>query len=126
MALEKVAGVTQCTVSRDGGPAINLNVNTTASVRAAKWMRETKMGASGRAVAKKMPQIGRIEVACLDSRAFVHEEIGDWDSVTVTLRTASGKLYALNGHQVEETTLDVIEGEFALAFEGACEEIVSG
>lgn len=105
MAIQKVAGVTQCTVSRPGSPAINLNVNTSASVRAARWMRETKLGASGRAVAKVMPQIGRIEVGCLDSAEFVHQEIGDWDEVTVTLRTASGKVYVCNGHQVEESSL---------------------
>ena len=124
MSIEKVAGVTQCTVSRPGYPAINLNVNTSATVRPARWIRETKLGASGRAVAKVLPQIGRIEVGCLDSQDFTHQDIGDWDEVTVTLRTASGKVYVCNGHHVEESMLDAIEGEFTLAFEGDVEEIL--
>lgn len=124
MALQKVAGVTQCTVSREDGPAINLNVAGTASVRASRFMRETKLGASGVAVSKEMPQIGRIEVACLESQEFEHQAVSDWRAVTVTLRTAAGKIYVCNGHQVEESTLDAIEGEFSLAFEGDVEEIV--
>lgn len=124
MSLDLVAGVTQATVSRPGAVAVNLNVNTTAQVRCSRWIRETKMGASGRAVAKKMPQPGRIVLACLDSREFVHQQIGDWDQCTVTLTTAAGRVFVCNGHQVGEVELDVIEGEFGLEFEGDVEEIL--
>jgi hypothetical protein len=124
MSLETVAGITQCTVSRPGAVAINLNVNTTAQVRCSRYVRETKMGASGRAVAKKTPQPGRIVLGCLDSREMVHQQIGEWDTCTVTLTTAAGRIFVCNGHQVGESELDVIEGEFGLEFEGEVEEII--
>jgi len=123
MALDIIAGTTQCTISTPDG-AVNINVEGSLSVRCSGYMRELKTGASGRKGIKKMPQPGRMVIACQETAEFEHNDVADWDDVTVTARAASGKVYVLRGTHVGESELDLVEGTFALEFEGECEEIL--
>ena len=123
MALEKIAGTTQCTISTPDG-AVNINVEGSLSVRVSGVMREVKVGASGRKGIKEMPQAGRMVIACQETSEFSQADVAGWDDVTVTARAASGKVYVLRGAHVGETELELVEGTFQLEFEGDCDEIL--
>ncbi len=123
MAIEKIGGTTQCTISTPDG-AVNVNVEGSLTVRTSSVVREVRVGASGRKGVIERPQAGRMVIACQDTSEFSQADVAGWDDVTVTARCASGKVYVLRGSHVGETELEAVEGTFSLEFEGECEEIL--
>lgn len=94
------------------------------SVNLGRPKREGITGSDGPHGYKEVPQIGFIEGAITDRGTLDLDALVQFKDGTVTLQSATGKVYVLrDAYYAGEGTLTTEEGEIAVRFEGKAEEV---